>query len=54
MINNLPSYAKDYEFIVVRKVDGGLWFWGAYADHNKAFDVAVEVDGFILESKWFV
>lgn len=53
MINNMPAYATDYEFLVVRKVDNDLWFWGAYNDHDKAYDAAEEIDGFILESKWF-
>ena len=53
MINNMPAYATDYEFLVVRKVDNDLWFWGAYNDHDKAYDAAEEINGFILESKWF-
>ena len=53
MINNMPNYATDYAYIVVRKVEKDLWFWGAYSDHDKAFDAAEEIDGFILESKWF-
>ena len=28
MINNLPNYAKNMEFIVVREYDGEYWFWG--------------------------
>lgn len=47
-INNEPTYAKNYEFIVAREVDGEYWFYGAYADGFKAEKVAVEIDGVIF------
>lgn len=49
-INNEPDYAKDYEFVVARKVDGELWFWGAYADGFKAEQAALEIDGVIFHN----
>lgn len=42
-INNKPDYAKDYEFIVARYVDGEYWFYGAYSDGFKADKVANEI-----------
>ena len=49
MINNLPDYAKDYEFIVARFADGEYWFWGAYSDERKACEVAKNIDGIVFE-----
>lgn len=42
MINNVPEYAKEYEYLVVRYVYGKAWFWGAYhtredAEHAAAY-----------------
>lgn len=50
-IKNIPNYAKDMEFIVVRRVDGELWFFGGY-DRNadKAFKVAKEIDGIVVHN----
>ena len=49
-INNMPSYAADYEFIVVTKNDDELWFYGAYADGFKAEKVASDIDGIIIHN----
>lgn len=48
MINNLPEYANNYKFIVVRIVDGERWFWGAFNDYQRAINVAIEIDGVIV------
>ena len=32
-VNNMPSYAYDYEYIVASLCDGEMWFYGVY--HNK-------------------
>lgn len=50
MINNLPDYANDYEFIVARFADGEYWFWGAYADGWKAEEVAEKIGGVIFQN----
>ena len=50
MINNMPEYASDYEFIVAREVDGEYWFWGAYADGFKAEKAAIEIGGVIFHN----
>lgn len=44
-IQNVPEYAKNYKYIVVRRVDGELYFWGAWNDRNKAKEVAIEIGG---------
>ena len=49
-INNLPNYAKDYDFIVARNCDGELWFYGAYKTVEKAVEVAVAVDGHVINT----
>ncbi len=36
MINNVPEYAKEYEYLVVRYVDGEAWFWGAHHTREDA------------------
>ena len=49
MINNLPTYANEYKYIVARRVDGELWFWVAWNDRDKANDGAEELgNGVIL------
>ena len=47
-VNNLPEYAKNYNWLVCRVVDGELWFWGAFKDHDKAFEVAMDVGGVVV------
>lgn len=49
-INNEPAYAKNYEFVVAREVDGEYWFWGAYADGFKAEQAATEIGGVIFHN----
>lgn len=47
-INNLPTYANEYKYIVASRVDGELWFWGAYNDRDKAYSVACEIWGEVV------
>ena len=49
-INNLPENFKEYAFIVARRIDDDLWFWGCFNDRNKANQVAIEIDGETQES----
>lgn len=44
-ILNVPRYAADYRYIVARRVDGDLWFYGAWNDADKANEVALDIDG---------
>ncbi len=48
MINNLPAYANEYKYIVAHRIDGELWFWGAWNDRNKANEVALEIEGEVV------
>lgn len=50
-INNLPAYANNYKYIVVREVDGELWFWGAWNDANKANEAALAIDGEVVTNE---
>ena len=47
-VNNLPEYAKNYNWLVCRVVNGELWFWGAFNDHDKAREIAIDVNGTVL------
>lgn len=51
MINNLPAYANEYKYIVVRRVDGEFWFWGAWNDCNRANEVAIEIGGEVVTNE---
>ena len=48
-INNVPQYASNYRYIIARRVDTELWFYGAYNDRNKANEVASEVGGITFD-----
>ena len=45
MIMNIPEYANKYEFIVTTKADNDYWFYGAYANENRAYAAAAEIGG---------
>ena len=47
-INNLPSYSREYKYIVVTLVDGELWFYGAYNKHEKAECAVNETDNRLI------
>lgn len=49
-INNVPAYVTEKPFIVARNIDGSLWFYGAYDTAGKANEVAVEVDGIVIDN----
>ena len=49
-INNLPTYARRYPFIVARFVDGQFWFWGAFSDRRQANEAALEEGGVTFEA----
>ena len=49
-INNLPTYATEYKYIVARAIDGAFWFYGAYNDGAKAEQAAIECDGEIFRN----
>lgn len=41
----VPEYASEYEFVVARECDGEWWFWGAYDEHGRAVQAALEIGG---------
>ena len=51
LINNLPQYATECKYIVAREVgdDRELWFYGAYDDRNFANEVAIEIQGVVIQ-----
>lgn len=49
-IKNLPEYAKKYQYIVARRVDSQLWFWGAWNDKNKANEIALNIGGVMIRN----
>lgn len=46
-INNMP--AKHGHFIVVRNVEGTLWYYASWNEKEKAEQMAEEVDGIVVE-----
>lgn len=47
-VNNVPDYAVNYQYWVVREVDGAMWFYGAYETDERAKEVAGTVNGIVL------
>mgnify|MGYP003571249578 CR=1 FL=1 len=47
-VQNVPNYAMDYTFWVVRKVGSDLWFWGAYESEDTAANAAGEIGGLVV------
>lgn len=48
-INNLPDYAYEYEYLVVRNChENGIWFYGACHDFKMACDTALEIGNGII------
>lgn len=52
-INNIPRYSIDYKFFVVREIDDEYWFYGAYDNRNRANDVAMQIDGIVIENDFY-
>jgi len=47
-INNLPATATQYAYIIVREVEGDLWYYGADNNRDRANEVALAVGGIVL------
>lgn len=47
-INNIPGYAIKYKYIVANRVDGVLWFWGAWNNRHEANEAALEISGIVI------
>lgn len=49
-IKNMPTYASNYKYLVVRDVNNELWFWGAYKTITEAEIVASDINGTVLHN----
>ena len=47
-VKNLPEYANEYQYIVASRIDGDLWFWGAWNDMKEAINAAEKIDGEVV------
>lgn len=45
IVNNMSESARKYRYIVFRMVDGEAWYYGAWNDHERALEQALEIDG---------
>ena len=50
-VNNVPNYAKNSNYLVVRKYDGEYWFWGAWEDKESAYKIANAIGGYVVENE---
>lgn len=50
IINNLPDYATNYNYIVASVLDGDLWFYGAWDNEDKAYDMARIINGVVIKN----
>ena len=49
-INNMPSYANEYAYIVACECDNEYWFYGAYNDKGQAEQVATDCEGVVFNN----
>lgn len=47
---NIPEYAKEKKYVVMRSVDGELYFWGAWDERERANEVANEINGVVISN----
>ena len=50
-VNDVPDYAKDSNYWVVRECDGEYWFWGAWNDRERADHIARVIGGIVVENE---
>ena len=50
IINNLPEYAIDHNYIVASVCDSNLWFYGAGDSEDKAYEVAEMIGGVVIKN----
>lgn len=50
IVKNLSSYAINYKYIVASDVDGDLWFYGAWNDESRAYEVAKNIRGVVVKN----
>ena len=51
-VENLPKNVNQFRYLVVRAIDGKVWYYGAWFAHQakEAQAQAVEVGGFVVEN----
>ena len=47
-VNNIPDYAHEYAYTVVRMIDGEAWYYGSWRDIECAARAAYEVEGHVI------
>lgn len=50
-INNLADYAKSKAFILVREVEGELWFFSAWDDEDRAYAQAEDCGCIVIRNR---
>ena len=52
-INNLPTHPERFTWFVCRVVNGSIWFYGAWFEHQHeaAARQAAEVDGILIKGE---
>jgi hypothetical protein len=50
-ILNVPAYAHECRYWVVRPAEGRYWFYGAWDDRRAAERVALEIGGDVVEAE---
>ena len=50
IIKNLPDYAIHHSYIVASVSSENLWFYGAWDDEDKAYEVAEMIGGVVIEN----
>lgn len=52
LVHNVSSHAHEYKYMIVRKCDTELWYYGADNDHAKCQRIAQEIgNGLVFESE---
>lgn len=50
---NVPAYAEECFYWVVKAVEGRVWFFGAWDQYDSAMRVARDEGGFVVSNqKW--
>ena len=50
IIKNLPAYAIYHNYIVTSVCNSNLWFYGAWDDEDKAYEVAEMIGGVVIKN----
>jgi hypothetical protein len=50
-INNLPDNFTKYPYIVARRANGELWYWGSFKSRTNANEAALSVNGITYQTE---